>query len=177
MRKVDQRTMKSFGIPGPVLMERAGLAVVSRIIERFQGKKALVMAGTGNNGGDGIMVARELSNLGYRAEVLISGKKEKLVRDARAQYRSAAAMGVPIRFESKPGPEDLHGAFIVDALLGTGLSKDIKGALARTIDMVNDSGCPVVSVDIPSGVSADTGQIMGTSSLPRSLAFGRGLCP
>ncbi|MFC1549377.1 NAD(P)H-hydrate dehydratase [Nitrospirota bacterium] len=166
MQRVDRRTIRSFGIPGPVLMERAGLAVVSRITERFGGSKVLVIAGTGNNGGDGIMAARELRNIGYRTSVLIAGKKEKLSRDAAAQYRSADAMGVPIRFYSsfiKPRPEELHGAIIVDALVGTGLAKDIKGSLARTIDTINDSGCPVVSVDIPSGVSADTGQVLGTA--------------
>jgi NAD(P)H-hydrate epimerase len=163
MQRVDQRTIKSFGISGPVLMERAGLAVVSRILERFESSRILVLAGIGNNGGDGIMVARELSNLGYDASVIVSGKKENLSRDARAQYKTAIEMGVPIRFASKPRPEELHGALIVDALLGTGISKEIRGSLARTIEMINESGCPVVSVDIPSGVHADTGQVLGTA--------------
>ena len=165
MQRVDQKTIKSYGIAAPVLMERAGLAVVSRITERFEPGKVLVIAGTGNNGGDGIMAARELNNMGigYRASVLIAGKKDKLSRDAMAQYRTAMEFGVPIRFTTKPRIEDFHGAVVIDALFGTGLSKDIKGSFAVIVDMINDSGCPVVSVDIPSGVSADTGQVLGTA--------------
>jgi len=161
MKKVDQRTIESFGIPGAVLMERAGLAVVSRVIEILQGRRVLVIAGTGNNGGDGIMAARELHNQGYRVSVVIAGKEDGLSPDAKAQYKAASAFGVPIRFASTPRPEDFHGALVVDALFGTGLSKEIKGPLARTIELINNSGCPVVSVDIPSGVSADTGQVLG----------------
>jgi len=163
MQSVDQKTIKSYGIPGAVLMERAGLAVVSRIVEKFEGRKALVISGTGNNGGDGIMVARELRSLGYRSSVLIAGKKDRMSPAARAQYNTAAAFGVPVRFSATPRPDELHGSFIIDAIFGTGLKKDIKGSLARTVDIINDSGCPVVSVDIPSGVSADTGQILGTA--------------
>jgi len=157
------RTIKSFGIPGSVLMERAGLALVSRLTDKLDGRRTLVISGTGNNGGDGIMAARELHNMGYRTSVTVIGKKDSMSPDCRSQYKAASEFGVPIRFGSSPRPEEFHGAFVLDALFGTGLSKEVKGAHARTIGLINSSGCPVASVDIPSGISADTGQVLGTA--------------
>jgi NAD(P)H-hydrate epimerase len=173
MQEIDRRTIKDCGVHGPVLMERAGLAVADRIREMFQPGKAVVLAGAGNNGGDGIVVGRELHNSGWNVKVILLLKEDKLSRDCLAQYRTAKKLGVPIDFRTKIDEKDTHAAVVVDAIFGTGLGRDIKGSLANTIDLLNASGAPVVSVDIPSGVSSDTGKIMGTAVRARAtVTFG-----
>jgi len=163
MQEIDRRTIKECGVPGPVLMERAGVAVAERIREMFEPGKLIVLAGAGNNGGDGIVVGRELHNSGWHVKVFLLLKEDKLSPDCLAQYRIAKKVGVPIEFGTKIDRGDLHAAVVVDALFGTGLSKDIKGALADTVDLVNSTSVPIVSVDIPSGISSDDGKVMGTA--------------
>lgn len=161
MQAIDRRTIQHFGIPSLVLMERAGVAVADRLIEQFSPKRVTVLSGSGNNGGDGLVVARELHNRGIRVKALIVGKRSKLSPDCKHQYETAKKMGVDVKFRTRPGNLDLHGAVVVDAIFGTGLTKDIKGVMADTIEMVNGSGCPVMAVDMASGVSSDTGQVLG----------------
>jgi NAD(P)H-hydrate epimerase len=161
MQAIDRRTIKHCGIPSLVLMERAGVAVTNRVIEHFSPKRVTILAGSGNNGGDGLVVARELFNRGISVKALIVGKRDKLSPDCKHQYETAKKMGVDVRFRTRPDSLDLHGALVVDAIFGTGLKKDIKGAMADTIQMVNASGCPVLAVDMASGVSSDTGQVLG----------------
>jgi NAD(P)H-hydrate epimerase len=173
MQEIDRRTIKDCGIPGPVLMERAGIAVAEKIKEMFEPGKLIVLAGAGNNGGDGIVIGRELHNSGWNVRVFLLLKEDKLSPDCLAQYRAAKQIGVPIDFRTKIDMADLHAAVVVDALFGTGLSKDIKGALAQTIDLINASNAPVISVDIPSGVSSDDGKVMGTAVKARAtVTFG-----
>ncbi len=163
MEEIDRRTIKGCGIPSAVLMERAGLAVARKIAEMYPPGKLIVLAGAGNNGGDGIVVGRELHNSGWHVKILLLLKEDKLSSDCLAQYRAARQIGVPIDFRTTIDQADLHAAVVVDALFGTGLSKDITGSLAETIDRLNDSGAPVIAVDIPSGVSSDNGHVLGTA--------------
>jgi ADP-dependent NAD(P)H-hydrate dehydratase / NAD(P)H-hydrate epimerase len=178
MRNIDRKTIEEYGVPGVVLMERAGLAVALRIRELFgknkerrarskEGnyRKVIVLAGSGNNGGDGFVVARNLHKAGWDVKVFLTSKPENLKGDALIQYKTAAKSGVTI----SPVEELLthHSSLItrhsvfVDALLGTGLSKNIAGMLSEIIRVVNNVNVPIVSVDIPSGISSDNGQIMG----------------
>ncbi len=173
MQEVDRRAIEDHGIPGPVLMERAGLSVAGKIKELFEPGKVIVLAGSGNNGGDGIVIARELHNAGWDVKVLLLLKEDKLSPDCLAQYRIAKQAGVPIDFRTKFDSSDTHAAIVVDAIFGTGLSKDITGPMAETIDSLNASDAPVVSVDIPSGISSDTGAVMGTAVRARAtVTFG-----
>lgn len=163
MRDIDRRTIEKFGIPGQVLMERAGMAVASKIKELFPQKKTMVLAGGGNNGGDGIVVARELFNSGWHVKVLLFAKQNKLSPDCLSQFRSAKQAGVPVEIRARITGGDLHSALVVDALFGTGMNKEIKGNLAEVISLLNRTDSPVLSVDIPSGISADSGQVMGVA--------------
>ena len=167
MQKIDEKTIRELGISGLVLMERAGLAVVSKIKDLFGRKKVIVVSGAGNNGGDGMVIARNLHNEGWNVEVFLTVMPEDLKGDALSQYKTALKCGVLI----KPA-EDLiiHKAsiftrhsIIVDAILGTGLKKNIAGMLSEIINVLNQSALPVVSVDIPSGISSDNGQVMGNA--------------
>lgn len=161
MRDIDRITIKEYGIPGLVLMARAGLAVASRVRELYPEKKTTVICGGGNNGGDGLVAARELFNRGFKVNVLMFAKKNSLSPDCNAQYQIARKTGVPIEFRKTLKGSDLHGAVIIDAVFGTGLSRHVEGNIAGVFAHLNKSGAPVISVDIPSGISSDTGEILG----------------
>ncbi len=161
MRNIDKKTIEGIGIPGSVLMERAGLAVSNKIKELFDRKKVIVLSGGGNNGGDGIVVARNLFNWGWNVKVLLMLKEDKLSPDCLAQYRIAKQIGVPVEFRTSINEKDLHGAITVDALLGTGINKQVTSPMSNVIEFLNKSDVSVVSVDIPSGISSDNAQVMG----------------
>ncbi len=160
---MDSAAIEEYGIPGPVLMERAGMAVASWVLEHYAGKRVVVFAGSGNNGGDGLVVARELRNAGVNVLVVMAGKRGALSTDCSLQMNIARKLGIPVEYSKELASSDLHGSVLVDALFGTGLGRNITGPLARTIETVNESSCPVVSIDIPSGINADTGQVMGAA--------------
>lgn len=165
MRLIDEKTIKKYGIPGMTLMERAGLAVAVRIRELFDKRKVLVLSGGGNNGGDGIVAARNLFEWGWNVKVLLMGKLDALSPDCLAQYRIARKIGVPDEFRTAVSDKDIHAAIVVDALLGTGINKPVSPPLSDVIDVLNRADNQVVSVDIPSGISSDDGQIKGTAVL------------
>ncbi len=165
MIEIDKKTIEGYGIPGVVLMERAGLAVVSKIKELFGRKRVIVVSGSGNNGGDGLVVARNLHNEGWDVKVFLTTRPEDLKGDALSQYNIAVKFGVDIQ----PVNELLthyssvltRHLVIVDAILGTGLSKNVTGTLSEVIILINKSKIPIISVDISSGISSDNGQVMG----------------
>lgn len=161
MASIDRATIEGYGIPAMVLMERAGLAVAGRILSDFPMRKALILAGVGNNGGDGLVVARELSNAGLKVQVRLIGDHNRLSPECKAQLEIITRLGIPVSTTFTLMPRDLHSTVIIDAIMGTGLSREITGTAAQIIETVNSSSAPVVAVDIPSGVSSDTGQVMG----------------
>ncbi len=179
MREIDRITIKNYGISGTVLMERAGLVVAEKIKELFSIQhsgfskklrtpnsepvklKVIVLAGGGNNGGDGIVVARNLHEWGWNVKIILLSKEDKLSPDCLKQYKIAKKAGAVVEFRDYITEKDLHPALVVDAIFGTGLSKNITGKIAEAISFINASDSPVISVDIPSGISSDTGQIMG----------------
>ncbi|HKZ57228.1 MAG TPA: NAD(P)H-hydrate dehydratase [Thermodesulfovibrionales bacterium] len=165
MRVIDRRTIEGYSIPGSVLMERAGLAVAARIKESFSPRKVIIIAGSGNNGGDGLVVARNLYNEGWDVKVFLTVKPEDLKGDALLQYRIAVKFGLEIypmnEFLTNYSSLITRHCILVDALLGTGISKNVTGLLSEVISYLNRSNVPIISVDIPSGISSDNGQIMG----------------
>jgi NAD(P)H-hydrate epimerase len=124
-----------------------------------------VLCGSGNNGGDGLVVARVLHNQGRDVKVFLTARPKDLKGDAKINYTAALKVGVkifPIKaFLTRHSSLITRHCLIVDALLGTGLNKDVKASLSAVIKKTNKLRCPVVSVDIPSGISSDTGQVMG----------------
>lgn len=161
MRSIDRRTIDEYGVSSAVLMERAGLAVAERIRGLFERRKVIVIAGGGNNGGDGIVAARNLFNWGWNVKVIILPRENKLSPDCRVQYRKAKKMKVPMEFRAGISGADLHSALIVDAIFGTGINKDVEPPVSDIVSFLNRSEASVLSVDIPSGVSADNGRVMG----------------
>lgn len=161
MRDIDEKTISGFGIPSAVLMERAGLAVASKVREHFEKRKVIVLAGGGNNGGDGIVAGRELFNSGWNVRVLLLSREKNLSPDCLSQYRTARKMGVPVEFRTDVRSADLHSSIVIDAIFGTGLSRPVRSPLSDIISFLNRSTVPVFSVDIPSGISADNGGVLG----------------
>lgn len=173
MRRIDRETIGQFGIPSAVLMERAGLAVAERVRSQYPPKKIVVLCGAGNNGGDGLVAARCLHACGYRVSVHMVARRANLSAECSAQLKIAEKFGVPVVFGANLTSGNLHGAAVIDALFGTGLSKPLTGSLAKLVHQVNDSGAPVISVDIPSGISADTGQVQGVAiRATETITFG-----
>ncbi len=170
MREIDRKAIEDYGIPGVVLMENAGRGAADAV-EEFASPKGidsvLVIAGKGNNGGDGFVVARHLSNRGFRCEVLLAGKKEDVRGDARTNLDVLTKTTVDIREiggdTSSIGEAATRTGLIVDALLGTGLNQEVKGFYRNIIDAVNSSGLPVISLDIPSGLDSTTGRPLGAA--------------
>ncbi len=172
MQLIDTVAIKKYGIDGTLLMERAGLSVVSKINEIFSiatpGSRistVIILCGGGNNGGDGFVIGRILHNQGHRVKIFITVKPEALRGDAKLNYSIAKKFGVEILdmkgFISGKSTRLNSHCLIVDAIFGTGLSKDIRTPVSQIIKKINNSSARVFSVDIPSGISSDTGQIMG----------------
>ncbi len=167
MREMDRRTIESFGIPGRVLMENAGRGATRLLLENFgdlSGKKIAVLSGKGNNGGDGFVVARYLSQAGVAVRVYLLTKRDALTGDAAANFALLAPLKIPvieIPDEQIFFQHELSQDIWVDAILGTGLSSDVKGYFKTVIEFVNASGKPVFAIDIPSGLNSDTGQPCG----------------
>lgn len=167
MQEIDRKTIIEWGISGSVLMERAGLAVAQKIKQIYHHKKILVFSGSGNNGGDGMVVARILKSEGYDVKVILTSDAKKIRGDALTQYKIATKFDIPF-FNSEYFLENhekllSQDIVIVDAIFGTGLSKEITGEIAEIIKLINKSCLPVISIDMPSGISSNTGQIYGIS--------------
>jgi NAD(P)H-hydrate epimerase len=177
MRVIDRRAMEEFGIPGIVLMENAGLAVAAAA-RRAGAGKAVILCGPGNNGGDGLVAARHLRNQ-QEVAVWLSAPPESYRGDALTNLKILLKLGHPLQLLSDPdGPArlaaDLAGAgVVVDALYGTGMTREITGTLAGVIRLVNSCTSRVLAVDIPSGVCADSGRIPGAAvRAGRTITFG-----
>jgi len=178
MRRLDQTAIETYGIVDELLMENAGLAVFEVIRERVgvRGKRFMVFSGAGNNGGDGFVVARKIHAGGGAVKVVLLGDPEK--------YRGAAKLNwdiinrVPIEIQPFDSVNEVASGIsncdaVVDAIFGTGLAREVGGKYAEVIDVINNAGRPVISVDIPSGVHGDTGQVMGVAvKADATIAFG-----
>ena len=167
MRELDQRASEEFGVPSIVLMENAGLRtfdIVYRMLDDVNGRQAAIVCGRGNNGGDGFVVARHLHQIGVSVQVLLVGRADEIKGDARINLEIAKKSGIPIEEVTEIGQVCMALArsdLVVDALFGTGIKGEITGLPGEIIDAINDSGRPVVAVDLPSGLDSDTGQICG----------------
>ena len=163
MREMDRRAIEDYGIPGIVLMENAALRVVDVIAERFgplKGKRIAVVCGKGNNGGDGLAIARHLATrFGAKISVHLTAEPSEYKGDAAENYKMALAFGLDIR----PVFPDLYRGIdlVVDALFGTGIRGGVEGALAEIISAMNGEHRPIVAVDVPSGLDSDTGEVNG----------------
>ncbi len=149
----------SGGVAGIALMEKAGAAVAEAVAgRRAPGSRVVVVAGPGNNGGDGFVAARLLAARGYETDVLLVGERGRLKGDAALAARQWSGSTVP----AEPG--GLGGAdIVVDALFGAGLDRPVEGLARAMIDAMNGQGAPVIAVDLPSGINGTSGAVMGAA--------------
>ena len=166
MRNLDRGAIEKFKTPDTILMENAGEAVYFVIHTEFgiEGKRFIIFCGIGNNGGDGFVVARKLLSNGGLVTVFLLGDSEKLTGCAKDNFDTISTH--PIRIERITSVEQITSSLfysdaVVDAIFGTGLTRDVGGIYKEVIELINDSQTTVFSVDIPSGINGDTGQIMG----------------
>ncbi len=163
VRRVDRIAIEELGIPGLILMENAGRNAAAIILERIAApaqdpiQGVVVFCGTGNNGGDGFVIARHLVNAGITVRIALAGRPDRLTPDADANYRICKNMSIPIAppDQTDVNPDDL----IVDALLGTGFTSQVRDDLAAVIHQLNDTlKRAVIAIDVPSGLDCNTGQ-------------------
>jgi len=178
MRAIDAEASRAFAVPAVVLMENAGRGVVERAERLAEAgairRRALVVAGPGNNGGDGLVVARTLRALGWWAQVWYVGdptRRERLSPEAALQLAMADRSGhLPlavregaerVALERALGDTCAASGLVVDAVLGTGLSRRVEGLCGEVLVAMAASGAPVLAIDLPSGLDADSGDELG----------------
>jgi NAD(P)H-hydrate epimerase len=160
VREMDRISIQQFSIPGDELMQRAGQAAFDLLRERWpEARKIVVLAGTGNNAGDGFVVARLAIQAGMQVRVYQLGDRQKISGDAQTNaLRYAALSGEWLDFSGAlPADADV----IVDAVFGIGLEREVQGQWAQALAVVNALPVPVLALDIPSGLQADTGRVLG----------------
>src|SRR5436305_9924849 len=159
MRAVDARAVQELGVPAMVLMENAALGVVEALVHRWPGsQRVAIFCGPGNNGGDGLAVARQLLVRGYAPAVWLLQGRRGLSPDAHQQLAICRALGMNV---TEVGDEEALGEaltlareadLVVDALFGTGLARPLEGLFALCAESISALGLPVVAVDLPSGL-------------------------
>ncbi|VTR93008.1 nad h-hydrate epimerase : NAD(P)H-hydrate epimerase OS=Planctomyces maris DSM 8797 GN=nnrE PE=3 SV=1: YjeF_N [Gemmata massiliana] len=156
VRELDRRAINAFGVPGVVLMENAGRGCAELLMRlNPERKPVVILCGPGNNGGDGFVIARHLDNHGWPVKVWLLADAKKLTADAAVNCGVAKASGLV-----GDQPSVLDG-WVVDALFGTGLSRALEEPHATWVAGINASRCPVLAIDIPSGLDCDTGEPLG----------------
>jgi NAD(P)H-hydrate epimerase len=168
MRAFDAHAIKECRVPSLLLMENAGrgatdILCTNLLQHRVQNAHITIVCGTGNNGGDGFVVARHLRTRGALPRVLVCGAREKISGDARSNLDALEGIGVTVKYDATAGDvaECEETDVLVDALFGTGLDRPITGPLAEVVTAMNALARPTLALDLPSGMDADTGEALG----------------
>jgi len=166
MQKMDKDAINKYGISDCLLMENAGLAVCQLISNKFniENSSFVIFCGVGNNGGDGLVIARKLFSNGASVNICLLSNPEKFKGAAKNNWESIKTLGIPTKI--KPSLTELAailkpGDIIIDAIFGTGLTRRIEGYYYNTIQLINQKINVVISVDIPSGIDGNTGEVKG----------------
>ncbi len=168
MRDLDRRATEEYGIAQEILMENAGEATYFVALNEsgVTGRKFVVFCGTGNNGGDGFVVARKLHSMGAGVKIFLLGGSDRLSGAAKTNFDIISRMPIEIHEVDSIDAarvDTLHCDAVIDAIFGTGLDREPSGIHRAAIELINDSGREVFSLDIPSGVNGDTGQVAGVA--------------
>lgn len=180
MRGMDQYAALSLGIAEELLMENAALASVGLMQKEFgiPGRKFVIFCGAGNNGGDGLAVARLIISRGGRVKVFLTASPKKYGGAAKINYDILCNLEADIHLLARVDEaraETLHCDAVVDAIFGTGLDREVRGLAGDVIHLINECRRPVLSLDIPSGISGDTGQVMGAAAVRAAFTVTFGL--
>ncbi len=181
MQALDRRTIQEAKVPGTTLMERAGKGVVQVLEQELgpsSGKNIVVFCGKGNNGGDGLVIARLLSRNRAKIHVVLLANPKELTQDSRYMYRRLIKSAKSVTIHPEPSEKTIHAVttkadIIIDALLGAGLSTPVRESYCRAIQIMNTSEAPTIAVDLPSGIHSDSGAAMGTAvNAQTTVTFG-----
>lgn len=166
MKACDKYTIENIGIPSMVLMERAALSVVQEIVNDYLAEEisAVIFAGTGNNGGDGIAIGRILKEKGAQVQIVVVGDLQKCSLEMKQQMTIAENMGISVKMYDNSLKKEYN--VIIDALFGIGLSREVQGIFQSAIQWINqkkasEKKISVYAVDIPSGIHTDSGEVLG----------------
>ncbi len=185
IRELDRLATRDYSMPALLLMENAGRSVSDVILREYKACKVLIFIGKGNNGGDGLVVARHLANHGYFVQVALLEDPSRLKADPLLNFSIVSKMNIPRVLLAAASDEKIpaycqESELVVDAIFGVGIHSPVCGIFEKAILAINGSHRPVVSIDIPSGLDADTGQVHGvavratqtvTLSLPKRGLF------
>jgi NAD(P)H-hydrate epimerase len=174
VRAFDKWAIETLGLPGVVLMENAGRSCAELIkdkLKHISTPKVCIFCGTGNNGGDGSVIARHLINSGFNVVVVLCGDRDKVKGDAKINLDVLERLGQPIErldLTDSNIPEQVKNFaadadMLVDAVFGTGLTGQLGNEHKVLIESINAQNCPILAVDIPSGLDCDTGQPLGAA--------------
>ena len=173
VREIDRKAIEEYEIPGIILMENAGRNVAEEVLEMLPGTdraRVVIFCGKGNNGGDGFVIARHLYNKGVDVSVYLTTEVSRVLSDGDASTNLKILLNMNIEIkelqEEHIGKieKELHDCnVIVDAIFGTGLRGEVREPIRTLITKINEADIPVVSVDIPSGLSCDDGVVLGTA--------------
>lgn len=165
MREVDRLAFEEYHVPGIVLMENAARAVtdvVTRVLERNRDSNVMIMCGGGNNGGDGLAIARQLHNRCFDISIALFADPSRYQGDALTNWHIVRAMRLPVLPLNYAEVTEFGSAgVIVDAIFGTGLTQPPREPFREIVHAVTNSGADVVAVDVPSGLDCDTGEPLG----------------
>jgi len=163
-RAIDQ-AMIDAGVPGVILMENAGRGAADAIEARFADRlaRAVVIGGTGQNGGDAWVVARRLRARGHRPRAFLAGERSKVSGDARINLEALEAVGITVEPREAIGEALAQATLIVEGIFGTGLDRPVEGWRVELLGQIEEAAAPLVALDLPSGVDADTGAVLGTA--------------
>lgn len=161
-KELDSHAIQTIGMPSLVLMERAAMSVAAYMIKKERkGIRVLAVCGTGNNGGDGIAVARILYEMGYETAIAVVGETERMTPETKRQFLLAINSQVPV--VSLSSIKESSFDILVDGIFGVGLSRKVDGVYAEIIENMNQSRAKIYAIDVPSGVNGTTGEIMGVA--------------
>lgn len=161
IKALDLKAINEFGMPGILLMENAGLGVAHFLLSQANLGKVIICCGPGNNGGDGLVVARHLFNHNVSVEILLFANPEKWSEEAKINYNIANKLTIPIHKinDIQEAKSYLNGAnWIIDGLFGIGLKKTIQSPYVELINLINKNSAKVLAIDVPSGLDANTGK-------------------
>lgn len=178
MRGMDRYAIEKLGISEEILMENAALASAALLRRKFgiRGKRFVIFCGAGNNGGDGFALARLIGSVGGQAKVFLTASPKKYSGAAKINYDILCNLAADIQLLARADEakmDILHCDAVIDAIFGTGLDREVKGLAADVIGLINAGKRPVLSLDIPSGISGDTGAVMGIAvRADHTITFG-----
>jgi len=161
VREIDRRSIEQYHIPGVVLMENASRAVADVVESMNPAGEIVILCGGGNNGGDGLAVARHLHNHGRAVSIGLATDPERYRGDALANWQIVQAMALPTFQATSESIRQSTAALIIDALFGTGLSEPPRDPFRSLVEAIQSLARPVVAVDLPSGLDCDTGRPLG----------------